>query len=139
MLPTQILSMQTCVFSFNVDTTDSKCDNYCMALWRHYKQRWLKIRLILDPFFITSLIQMTDVVGCQMNHVIYLLQSWGETCCCWTCCWEVGAGALVWPWAPSISSPRTSGAVSRKHRHQDQPQGSLSHVLLDIEWQLDNI
>lgn len=116
-------------------TNDFKCDFYCMARWRHNKQPWMKIQFILDT--IKSIIQMTDLVGRQMNHVIYLLQSWGETCCGWTC-WEVGAGALVWPWAPSISSPRTSRAVSRKHC-QDQPQGSLSHELMDIEQQLDDI
>lgn len=102
-----------------------------------HSDSWIKIQFILDTVFIMSLIQMTDLVRRQMNHVVYLLQSWGETCCSWTC-QEVGAGALVWPWAPSISSPRTSRAVSWKHC-QDQPQGSLSHVLLDIEWRLHKI
>lgn len=69
--------------------------------------------------------------------VSYLLQTWGETCCGWTC-WQVGAVVSVWPWAPSISSPRTSRAVSGKHG-EDQPQGSRSKVLLDIEWQLDDV
>lgn len=102
-----------------------------------FTQPYRKTEFILDTVFITSLVQMTDLIGRQTNHVIYLLQTWGETCCGWTC-WQVGAGALVWPWAPSISSPRTSGAVSWKHG-QDQPQGSRSNVLLDIDWQLDNI
>lgn len=95
----------------------------------------IKIHIILDTHSHLSLssIQMTYCIRWQINHVIYLLQSLEETCCSWTW-WEIGAGALVWPWAPSISSPRTSRAVSWKHCW-DQPQDSLSHALLYIEWQ----
>lgn len=68
-----------------------------------------------------------------MRILSYLLQIWGEICCGWTY-WWVGAGGLVWPWAPSISSPRTSGAVSGKHE-EDQPQGGRREAFLDMEWQ----
>lgn len=41
---------------------------------------------------------------------------------------------MVWPWAPTISSPRTSRAVSGKH-DEDQPQGGRREAFLDMEWQ----
>lgn len=94
-------------------------------------------KFVLDTVCITSLIQMTDLVERQIHHIIYLLPTARETCCSRTC-WEMGVGSVVWPLAPSISSPRTSRAVGWKHR-QDQPQGSHRDVLLDIEFQLDQM
>lgn len=40
---------------------------------------------------------------------------------------------MVWPWAPSISSPGPSGAVSGKHDER-QPQGGRREAFLHMEW-----